>query len=171
MKKILMILFILIIGFAAYVYLFNKDLIKYFVVTRSVACTTDAKLCPDGSAVGRIGPKCEFAECPITNNKVNTDITLGVGEKVQTEGLSITLNSLVQDSRCPIDVQCIQAGAVNTNVTLTDSTHTVTKNFPSDGVPETFGDYKISIINIAPPRMSGREVAQNEYKITFHIEK
>lgn len=29
-----------------------------------VACTMEAKLCPDGSAVGRMGPKCEFAACP-----------------------------------------------------------------------------------------------------------
>lgn len=29
-----------------------------------IACTMDAKLCPDGSAVGRTGPKCEFAPCP-----------------------------------------------------------------------------------------------------------
>ncbi len=29
-----------------------------------VACTMDAKMCPDGSAVGRVGPQCEFAECP-----------------------------------------------------------------------------------------------------------
>jgi hypothetical protein len=30
----------------------------------NVACTYDAKICPDGSAVGRSGPKCEFAPCP-----------------------------------------------------------------------------------------------------------
>ncbi|MFA5831605.1 MAG: Hint domain-containing protein [Candidatus Paceibacterota bacterium] len=30
-----------------------------------VACTMDAKICPDGSSVGRVGPNCEFAECPI----------------------------------------------------------------------------------------------------------
>ncbi|MEK6840071.1 MAG: hypothetical protein AABX72_03950 [Nanoarchaeota archaeon] len=29
-----------------------------------VACTMDAKECPDGSAVGRIGPDCQFAPCP-----------------------------------------------------------------------------------------------------------
>jgi hypothetical protein len=29
-----------------------------------VACTMDAKVCPDGSAVGRTGPNCEFAPCP-----------------------------------------------------------------------------------------------------------
>jgi hypothetical protein len=28
------------------------------------ACSADAKLCPDGSSVGRIAPDCEFAPCP-----------------------------------------------------------------------------------------------------------
>ncbi len=28
------------------------------------ACTMEARLCPDGSAVGRTGPNCEFALCP-----------------------------------------------------------------------------------------------------------
>jgi len=31
-----------------------------------VACTMDAKLCPDGSYVARIPPKCDFAPCPET---------------------------------------------------------------------------------------------------------
>jgi predicted lipoprotein with Yx(FWY)xxD motif len=30
----------------------------------ATACTEEAKLCPDGSAVGRTGPNCEFAPCP-----------------------------------------------------------------------------------------------------------
>lgn len=29
-----------------------------------VFCPADAKLCPDGSGVGRTGPNCEFASCP-----------------------------------------------------------------------------------------------------------
>ena len=33
--------------------------------TKYVACTTEAKICPDGSSVGRTGPNCEFAECPV----------------------------------------------------------------------------------------------------------
>ncbi len=32
-----------------------------------VACTMEAKLCSDGSYVGRSGPKCEFASCPKEN--------------------------------------------------------------------------------------------------------
>jgi putative hemolysin len=31
----------------------------------NIACTEEAKLCPDGSAVGRVGPNCEFAACPV----------------------------------------------------------------------------------------------------------
>lgn len=33
------------------------------------ACTQEAKLCPDGTSVGRTGPNCEFAACPPSANK------------------------------------------------------------------------------------------------------
>lgn len=31
---------------------------------RPMECTLEAKICPDGSTVGRTGPNCEFAACP-----------------------------------------------------------------------------------------------------------
>jgi hypothetical protein len=34
-------------------------------------CTQDAKLCPDGSYVGRVAPTCEFAECPVSSSTNN----------------------------------------------------------------------------------------------------
>ena len=43
------------------------------------ACTQEAKLCLDGSAVGRTGPNCEFAECP--NEGVRGQ---GLGDSVDT---------------------------------------------------------------------------------------
>ncbi len=57
----------------------NKHLLFFSVVTLGMtlsgcnqisvpggpqACTQEAKLCPDGSYVGRTGPNCEFAPCP-----------------------------------------------------------------------------------------------------------
>jgi len=44
-----------------------------------IACSMEAKLCPDGSAVGRTGPNCEFAPCPSTNGQgiVSGQILLG----------------------------------------------------------------------------------------------
>lgn len=38
-----------------------------------IACTQEAKLCPDGSYVGRSGPKCEFAKCPTTESTPSAD--------------------------------------------------------------------------------------------------
>jgi len=33
------------------------------------ACTAEAKICPDGSTVGRVGPNCEFTPCSATISK------------------------------------------------------------------------------------------------------
>jgi hypothetical protein len=38
-----------------------------------VACTEEAKVCPDGSAVGRGPPNCEFAPCPPESCESNSD--------------------------------------------------------------------------------------------------
>lgn len=50
--------------------------------SEEVFCTQDAKLCPDGSYVGRSGPHCEFALCPNEAVqdywKTSTDSKLGV---------------------------------------------------------------------------------------------
>lgn len=46
-----------------------------------IACTMDAKMCPDGSYVGRTGPHCEFAVCPGTVNdswETSTDVVAGI---------------------------------------------------------------------------------------------
>jgi hypothetical protein len=41
----------------------------------TIACTLDAKICPDGSSVSRIAPDCEFATCPTV---VTGDLIRGV---------------------------------------------------------------------------------------------
>jgi len=47
----------------------NNDLQNQNQNQNQITCTQEAKICPDGSAVGRTGPNCEFAECPQTNNQ------------------------------------------------------------------------------------------------------
>lgn len=62
-SKILMfaiIIFVIAAGVRIYVILKNHK-----VGNSQVVCTMEAKLCPDGSYVGRTGPKCEFTVCPI----------------------------------------------------------------------------------------------------------
>lgn len=45
----------------------------YYLMSKNkqVACTMEAKICPDGSSVGRTGPKCEFAACPVSNDETS----------------------------------------------------------------------------------------------------
>jgi hypothetical protein len=38
-----------------------------------VVCTMDAKECPDGSFVGRVGPNCEFTECSTEQNEEESE--------------------------------------------------------------------------------------------------
>ena len=47
--------------------------------TGQVACTEEAKLCPDGSYVGRTGPKCEFTKCPdvMTKSTIRGQVNVG----------------------------------------------------------------------------------------------
>ncbi len=59
-KTLLIILGILVVLIIAFLVL------DYVLLNKSdeMACTEEAKLCSDGTAVGRTGPNCEFAECP-----------------------------------------------------------------------------------------------------------
>ncbi|MDO8602176.1 MAG: Gmad2 immunoglobulin-like domain-containing protein [bacterium] len=50
---------IIVIAITAFAVIQNKN-----IPDNLIACTMEAKLCPDGSAVGRQGPNCEFAKCP-----------------------------------------------------------------------------------------------------------
>ena len=54
----LVVLGLVIVGSTGY-FLLNKN--------KQVACTMEAKICSDGSSVGRVGPNCEFATCPEVN--------------------------------------------------------------------------------------------------------
>lgn len=56
-----------------------------------VACTMDAMVCPDGSAVGRVGPNCEFAPCPEVSPKNDLiRVTSPASQSVITSPVTIT---------------------------------------------------------------------------------
>jgi len=43
------------------------------VTPKPVVCTMDAMQCPDGSYVGRVGPRCEFAPCPAPKPSIDVN--------------------------------------------------------------------------------------------------
>lgn len=63
MKSLLFgIVVIVILGFGGLVY---RNAVEH--PNRPIACPLDAKLCPDGSSVARIGIACDFPACPLPN--------------------------------------------------------------------------------------------------------
>lgn len=65
------------------------------------ACTMDAKICPDGTAVGRVAPDCEFAACPQNNN---------FPQKCSAESRKAEICAQVYDPVCAtVNIQCVKA--------------------------------------------------------------
>ena len=236
MKKVI-IVFALIVLASVAVYAFTRNAQH----EEPIACTEEALMCPDGSGVGRTGPKCTFAPCAdheaftgifdstngvyrllmetpdsvfgatyVLSLDMNTipdpqallgkrvqvkghftegntlqvqsiealtgeaaDATLGevsIGQTIYINGVKITLDDIVQDNRCPADVQCIVKGSVTARVTLKSDTDNDTKDINSDAVPAGFDSYLISIARISPESKSaGKPIAKSEYKIQFKV--
>lgn len=68
-----------VVGFGIYKFNFTNDNVN-------LACTEEAKLCPDGSAVGRTGPNCEFAPCPPINSLLSEAEARVIAEKSCIKG-------------------------------------------------------------------------------------
>ncbi|MFA6494875.1 MAG: TspO/MBR family protein [Candidatus Paceibacterota bacterium] len=73
-------------------------------VSGSVACTQEAKLCPDGSAVERTGPDCAFALCPSTatgTSYTNSQYRFSFALPISWEGYSIVTSTWKGDAIGP----------------------------------------------------------------------
>ena len=78
------------------------------------ACTLEAKICPDGTGVGRSGPNCEFASCPSLKDSDFEEVTIKQlfenrdkynGKKVKVKG-----EYRVLSGRARPMVECMPSG-------------------------------------------------------------
>lgn len=67
---VLVLILVLTVAGGAY-YLGAKGIFNLKQSSTGRACTEEAKICPDGTSVGRVGPNCEFTECPVSNETAN----------------------------------------------------------------------------------------------------
>ncbi len=145
-----------------------------FSVTDSVerevfACNADAKMCPDGSAVGRSGPQCEFAPCP-SPDRTSATLTTYVGGSPTAMDVTVSPLEVVADSRCPQDVQCVWAGEVTVRTVLsTPVSHG--EHMMKLGEPQRFGDYDVTLTEVTPNTTAGVEIPESSYRFTYRIER
>lgn len=140
-----------------------------------VACTLEAKQCPDGSYVGRQGPRCEFAQCPNASSSViispSVILRAKLGERVAGMGLSITPLVVTEDSRCPAGVVCIQAGRVVVQVKLESALGVSTSSF-TVGQSFTTEAEVVTLVSVTPEKLGTPVGIQpGDYQFTFEVKK
>jgi DNA-binding beta-propeller fold protein YncE len=140
-----------------------------------IACTQEAKLCPDGSAVGRTGPNCEFAKCPedappVDENKSSFILEARIEKSVSALGVTLTPQNIVEDSRCATDVVCVWAGTVRLRVLLKSGLGETLQIFKL-GEPITTEAEEITLTEVKPAPLAKTTIAPQDYRFTFIVKK
>ena len=155
---------------------FAAGIFGYLAITNTAmaptatACTAEAKVCPDGSSVGRSGPNCDFAECPVaatTTPEVEGTVAV-LNQRILTHGVHLTPLEVVQDSRCPIDVQCIQAGTVTVRTLIQVGTNAETVTLTLNK-PITFVGKQVTLVSVTPAKSSKQTILPADYRFEFMV--
>lgn len=136
-----------------------------------VACTMEAKMCPDGSYVGRVGPSCQFAACPVTgtpHTPVTTTYNTSIGQVAGSSLFNIAPFEIVEESRCPIDVQCIQQGTVRVKAHVFHNGTTTDEIFILN-MPRTISSSTVNLVKVLPVPSSKVTITPASYRLTFEI--
>lgn len=96
---------------------------------------------------------------------------LKIGEVGTVGDLSVKVLRVVSDSRCPVDVTCIQAGNVVVELELTRGGKTSKLTVASDEDGKPFDDHFIQILDVLPVTRSTTPIAQGDYIITISVLK
>ncbi|MBP9757381.1 MAG: hypothetical protein KBD06_02160 [Candidatus Pacebacteria bacterium] len=132
-------------------------------------CDGDGKICPDGSVVGRTGAKCEFIACPPPTEKSGA-IHTTIGQRMTALNVTITPHDVVDDSRCPADVQCIWAGTAHVRATVVTPAGTSEEMFEL-GKGMTVGEHTITLTGLTPAPQAGETIPDSSYRFSFMVER
>lgn len=113
-----------------------------------------------------------------TNVRVGLDFNLRVNETahVRDTNLRIRFEGVDKDSRCPIDVQCVQAGDATATLSVgqaiaknkfEDTSHDLHSNQEPKSIQ--VGNFTIALLGVSPQRRSGRQIRPTDYIVTLRV--
>ena len=98
-----------------------------------------------------------------------TKITMELYKKSVVLGTTFEPWAVLEDSRCPIDVNCIQAGKVTVAVHIAaGSEGTISAQF-QPGKTISTKTLKITLDEVLPAKTAGHKIADGEYRFAFTI--
>lgn len=98
----------------------------------------------------------------------------GSQRKVARGELTIKFISVLEDSRCPVGVNCITAGNAKIQVKVTDRrgrTKVVELNTNREPKGDKFGKYGINLVNLSPEPKQGGQPARSHYTARLSIQR
>jgi hypothetical protein len=94
---------------------------------------------------------------------------LRMGETQSGFGISLTPTGLLEDSRCPPNVNCIQAGTVRLEASLQSGPGGVMSQVFVLGDPVQRGGNTIVLTEVRPEALSGESIATEDYQFVFTV--
>jgi hypothetical protein len=92
-----------------------------------------------------------------------------IGETGIVGDTSVTPSEVIEDSRCPLGVMCIQAGRVRIDAAVHVGKERTKQTFLI-GAPFTFSGRLITLTAVGPIRKRGDAIAAPDYVLTFKVE-
>jgi anionic cell wall polymer biosynthesis LytR-Cps2A-Psr (LCP) family protein len=103
-------------------------------------------------------------------------VTVKNGQKksVPNGEFSIKFLSVTEDSRCPVDANCVWAGNAKVHVRITDRhgrSKTMVMNTTMGPAGDQYNGWAIYLTELTPAPKSGVVIKQSAYKATFSIQR
>lgn len=106
------------------------------------------------------------------SDEPSVTVAATLGETVTGLGISLTPLALEEDSRCPMDVVCIQQGSLRVSVRIESGMGTSTMPFTlAAEEPVTTETASIRLVEAMPYPMASNPAEDQEYRFTFRIEQ
>lgn len=103
----------------------------------------------------------------------NETVTLGVNKsrKILDRKVTVKVLAVVEDSRCPQDVQCVQAGNAKVRVSIGkgNSTSRILDLSLNGDNTAKFENWTIKLDSLTPTPKSAAPIARKEYAATFTV--
>jgi hypothetical protein len=104
------------------------------------------------------------------------EFTLRVGQSavVDDTGLRISLAKVADDSRCPVDVQCVWEGDAAVTVEIADPSAPGAYELHTSGrYPRevTHGSYRVTLVQLEPTPRSSVPLSPADYRATFRVSR
>jgi hypothetical protein len=96
------------------------------------------------------------------------EVTLSLKQMARFEELRLVPLSVSEDSRCPVDVQCIQAGTVRIELRMISGLGTSTMQIELGREVTTEAEV-IRFVSVSPDAHSNKPIGEDEYRFTFEV--